>query len=41
MSSGTSPIASGRDPRELWHELLKPKIAASRKFTEQFYEKLR
>ena len=41
MSSGTSPIAGAKDPAEHWHALLKPQVAGSRKFTEQFYEKLR
>ncbi len=41
MSSGTSPVASQKDPAEQWHALLKPQVAGSRKFTEQFYEKLR
>src|SRR5262249_50092934 len=41
MSSGTSPIASGKKPAEQWHALLKPQVEGSRKFTEQFYERLR
>src|SRR5215813_1496353 len=41
MSSGTSPVTSGKDPAENWHALLKPQVTGSRKFTEQFYEKLR
>src|SRR5262249_60441216 len=41
MSSGTSPMPSGKDPAEHWHALLKPQVMGSRKFTEQFYEKLR
>jgi len=41
MSSGTSPMANAKDPAEHWHALLKPQIAGSRKFTEQFYNRLR
>jgi hypothetical protein len=41
MSSGTSPVAGAKDPAEHWHALLRPRVAESRKFTEQFYEKLR
>jgi len=41
MSSGTSPIAGAKDPAEHWHALLRPQVAESHKFTEQFYEKLR
>jgi len=41
MSSGTSPIAGAKDPAEHWHALLKPQVAASRKFTEHFYNRLR
>src|SRR5215475_640336 len=41
MSSGTSPMASGKDPAEQWHALLKPQVMGSRALTEQFYEKLR
>ena len=41
MSSGTAATTSGKDPAENWHALLKPHVVGSRRFTEQFYEKLR
>ena len=41
MSSGTSPKASLKDPAEHWHALLKPRVASSREFTENFYATLR
>ncbi|MBS1840912.1 MAG: circularly permuted type 2 ATP-grasp protein [Acidobacteria bacterium] len=41
MSSGTSPMASPKDPAEHWHALLKPYVASSREFTEKFYATLR
>lgn len=34
-------MANAKDPAEHWHALLKPQIAGSRKFTEQFYNRLR
>jgi uncharacterized circularly permuted ATP-grasp superfamily protein len=41
MSSGTSLRAGSKDPAEVWHALLKPRVASSREFTERFYETLR
>jgi hypothetical protein len=34
-------MAKAKDPAEHWHALLKPQVAGSRKFTEQFYNRLR